>query len=97
MKCRKSTLALESLEGRRLLTVATGFAEHNVAAQQTFLRGVWDVDSDGDDDLVAFRDGETVWFENLDHGMRFSDGERILNSVASRVLAADIDGDGDSG
>ena len=76
-----------------------GFGEANVirsvSIQATSI-GATDIDSDGDNDVLATFNGQANWFENTDGAGTFGPAKTIsTQSGITHALYADMDGDGD--
>ncbi|MCA9217940.1 MAG: VCBS repeat-containing protein [Planctomycetales bacterium] len=90
---RRRSRRFDLLEQRLCLT-AIGFVEHSVVNEPAVLTATLDVDNDGDQDIIAVRQGETTWLENLDGLGTFADPAVIIREELSDIVVADMDGDG---
>jgi hypothetical protein len=77
----------------------TGFEENAITNSMTAPEDMlsFDIDNDGDLDILSFSPSRVVWFENGDGQGSFS-AHRVVSTSVSFVqsaYAADVDGDGD--
>ena len=98
---RRSTLAHEHLEGRRVLAVTFVAQDPVLESSSIYPKSIFAADFDGDNDadivVASYIDNKVSWYENLDGEGTYGEQQVIteMSIGASSVHAADIDGDGD--